>query len=267
MPAGLLASGFRWRDGDLPLVVSSSGELRDAIEALADGGRRYGAITANPDSSIGAGAAALACVQVESQDAVTHTQAFCGNVLVALRVWARLTGDEALADALAGAPDAVAAGLGPASTWAATTADAIPEQPTAAIAFGSGPGWAAALESALLLKEIARIPAEGLETREGATSGMYALAPGQLAVSLPSTGADPQLDEAEATCRATGATVVRLPDGEAVDRRLAAITTFPAAVALSIELGLGAGHDVDRPSWVDAYLATARIQTDGTEEE
>jgi hypothetical protein len=96
---------------------------------------------------------------------------------------------------------------------------------------------------------------------------MYALRPGQLVVSLRAGGPDPALDEAEATCRATGATVVRVSGGEAADRRLAAITTFPAAVALSIELGLGAGHDVDHPSWVDAYLATARIQTDGTEEQ
>jgi glucosamine 6-phosphate synthetase-like amidotransferase/phosphosugar isomerase protein len=266
VPAGLLASGFRWRDGDLPLVVSSSGELRDAIETLPGAGRRYGAITAQPGSSIGSGAAAVAHVQVESQDAVTHTQAFCGNVLVALRVWARLTHDDELADALAEAPDAVAATLGTIVTWAEATADAIPERPTAAIAFGSGPGWAAALECALLLKEIARIPAEGLETREGATSGMYALAPGQLAVSLPADGRDPLLDEAEATCGTTGATVVRLPGGEAGDRRLAAITTFPAAITLSIELGLRAGRDVDHPSWVEAYLATARIQTDGTED-
>ena len=35
VPAGLLASGrFAWREGDRLVVVSSSGELRDAVEAL-----------------------------------------------------------------------------------------------------------------------------------------------------------------------------------------------------------------------------------------
>ena len=51
-----------------------------------------------------------------------------------------------------------------------------PIDPETAVVFGGGPGWAAALEAALLLKEVARVPAEGVETREGATSAMMALA-------------------------------------------------------------------------------------------
>jgi hypothetical protein len=46
--------------------------------------------------------------------------------------------------------------------WIASLADLRP--PDAAVAAGGGPAWAAALELALML---ARVPAEGAETREG----------------------------------------------------------------------------------------------------
>jgi glucosamine 6-phosphate synthetase-like amidotransferase/phosphosugar isomerase protein len=114
----------------------------------------------------------------------------------------------------------------------------------------------AALEVALLLKEVPLVPCEGMETREGATSGMYALAPGHLAVSLP-TEEDPLVGEAEEICRAQGATVLALPAAPA-DPRLAVLSTFPAAVALATELAVRAGLDPDEPAWRDAYLATAR---------
>ncbi len=127
----------------------------------------------------------------------------------------------------------------------------------AAVAFGSGPAWAAALEAALLLKEVAGIPAEGVETREGATSAMMALQPGHLVLSLP-TGEDPLLDEAEAICRGRGATVARAPIVAGGDRRLAAILSFPAAVVLGERIGVERGLDVDRPAWTDAYYRVAR---------
>ena len=109
-----------------------------------------------------------------------------------------------------------------------------PIEPETAVVFGSGPGWAAALEAALLLKEVALVPAEGVETREGATSAMMALGPEPLALSLPAgVGDDPLLAEAEEICAGQGATVLRAPGGETADRRLAAVSAFPAAAALS----------------------------------
>ena len=154
------------------------------------------------------------------------------------------------------APDATAEALTRAVSWVGGAVERL-DRPSAAVCFGSGPAWVAALEAALLLKEVARIPTEGTETREGATSAMYCLEPGQLVVSIP-TGNDEILAEAEATCSAAGASVVRLDGGGLSDPRLAAITTFPAALALAGELGLESGLDIDNPSWRDAYLATAR---------
>jgi hypothetical protein len=52
--------------------------------------------------------------------------------------------------------------------------------------------------------------------------------------------------------------VIRTPPPETADRRLAAVSTFPAAVALAARLGLERGLDVDTPAWTEAYYRVAR---------
>ncbi len=260
-PSGLLARGaFTWRPGDVLLVVSSSGEFRDLVEAVGAAGapNPFAAITATARSSLGSGAGARALVTVRNQRAVTHTQAFCGGVVTALALWAELSADSGLATALRLVPEHVAGALATARDWAdgLGTIDA-----STAIAFGSGPAWAAALEAALLLKEVSGIPTEGVETREGATSAMMALRPGDLVLSLPTSDDDPLLAESERICSGQGATVVRTPVPDATDRRLAAVSTFPAAAVLSAQLGLARGLDVDQPAWTEAYYRVARATT------
>jgi len=257
VPSGLLArGGFRWRDGDVLLAVSSSGEFRDLVEAT-DGRPPVPsvAITSTPGSTIASRVGARALVTVLEQRAVTHTQAFCGNVAAALVVWAEVTDDTGLADALRRLPEDVAASLAAAREWVAELGGV---DATNAIAFGSGPAWAAALEAALLLKEVAGVPTEGVETREGATSAMMALRPGDLVLSLPTRPDDDLLSEAEEICAGQGARIVQAPLAAVSDPRLAAVTTFPAAAALSAAIGLGRGLDVDRPAWTDAYYRVAR---------
>ena len=256
LPAGVLSrASFRWRPGDVLLAVSSSGELRDLIEAVDAGAPApFAAITATPGSTLGSRAGVRAVVTVRNQRAVTHTQAFCGAVVAALAIWAELSGDKTLAAAVARVPDDVSASLAAAERWLG----GVEVDPPAGIAFGTGPGWAAALEAALLLKEVAGVPAEGVETREGATSAMMALQPGHLAVSLPA-GEDPLLEEAETACRGRGATVLRVPISSS-DRRLVAVTTHAAAAFLSARIGLARGLDVDAPAWVDDYYRVARAR-------
>jgi len=108
-----------------------------------------------------------------------------------------------------------------------------------------------------MLKEIARVPAEGVETREGATSAMFGLDRGHLMVSLDPAG-DAAGDEAVRLCAATGAATLRLPGVADADPRLALVTSAPAAAVLAAVLALRGGHDVDHPTWTDAYYATAR---------
>jgi fructoselysine-6-P-deglycase FrlB-like protein len=259
VPAGLVASGdLRLGDGDVLLAISASGELRDLVELLADPprGLRVAALTGSPGSTVARLAHATALVAPGSQDAVTHTHAFCGAVAAGLWLLAELTGDDRLRTAVAAAPASAAAALADAERWAETALSDV-ATPAAAFAFGSGAAWAAALEAALVIKEICQIPTEGVEAREAATTAMTTLGPEHLVVSLP-TGRDPVVLESERVCASRGARVLRAPGGDRADRRLAAITTFPAAVALAVELARRAGIDPDRPGWIDTYYATAR---------
>ncbi len=257
VPSGLLARGaFAWRPGDVLLAVSSSGEFRDLVEAVDAGvPTPFAAVTATAGSTLGSRAGARALVSVPNQRAVTHTQAFCGAVVAALGVWAAVTSDATLDASLRVLPDQLERTIDHARTWVDQLGEIEAET---AIVFGSGPAWAAALEAALLLKEVAGIPAEGVETREGATSAMMALRPGALALSLPAADEDPLLAEAEQICAGQGATVLRAADGDTVDRRLAAVSTFPSAAALSARLGIERGLHVDRPAWTEAYYRVAR---------
>jgi fructoselysine-6-P-deglycase FrlB-like protein len=263
VPGGLVAGGrFRWRDGDRLLAVSSSGEFRDVVEAIASVPRPFAAITATPGSTLGREADAVALQTVISQRAVTHTQVLAGGVAVALAVWAQVSADAELEAAVRSLPEKAAAAVAVTRVWAPAALAGI-EPPPAGVVFGGGPAWAAALEAALLLKEVSRVPAEGVETREGATSASFGLAPGHLALALETTG-DPALAEAERVCRDAGAVVLRCPGGALADRRVAAVTVLPSTVAVAAEVALAGGHDVDRPAWTDAYYRTARSQDPGS---
>jgi fructoselysine-6-P-deglycase FrlB-like protein len=261
VPCGIaVRDSFLWQPGDAVLAVSSSGEFRDVVEIAERGGRPCVAITAAADSSLAAAATASVVQRVWSQRAVTHTQALVGGYACGLALWAALSGDSSLSAALAGAPDAATRAVAETEAWAAAELASLGASPSAAVVAGGGPAWAAALELALMLKEIARIPAEGVETREGATSAMFGLDRGHLMVSLDAEG-DSLGDEALRLCAATGATTLRLPGVAGADPRLAPVTTLPAAAALSATLALAAGHDVDHPAWTDAYYETARRAT------
>jgi hypothetical protein len=86
---------------------------------------------------------------------------------------------------------------------------------------------------------------------------MYALDEGSLAISVAATDFDPAIAAAERVCERQGASVISLRAPEA-DLRMVAATAFPFAVALAGQLGLSRGLDIDRPAWLDSYLASAR---------
>jgi fructoselysine-6-P-deglycase FrlB-like protein len=223
------------------------------------GDRPTVAITAHSGSALAAAATVTVLQHVESQRAVTHTQALSGAYACGLALWAELTGDAELRRCLATAPAQAARAVAEAEEWAAERVGGL-APPAAAVVVGGGTAWAAALELALMLKEISRVPTEGVETREGATSAMFGLAPGHLVASFDPPG-DPLGDEALRLCAEAGATTLRVPGVAGADTRLAPITTIPGAAALSAALAQAGGHDVDRPSWTDAYYETARSAT------
>ena len=187
VPCGVaVRDRFRWEPGDAVLAVSSSGEFRDVVELAQRGGRPCVAITASADSSLAAAATATVLQHVAGQRAVTHTQAVAGAYACGL---ARLGGGDRRRGARRAAGDrprrggrrgrrrrGVGTGLGDLHV------------PHAAVVAGGGVAWAAAMELALMLKEISRVPAEGVETREGSTSAMFGLDRGHLMVSLDPRG-------------------------------------------------------------------------------
>ena len=257
VPAGVLAGGrFEWHDGDVLLAVSASGELRDLVEVLAapasERPRATALVTATPTSTLARRADAVAATRLESATAFTHSQAYAANLVAALDIVARWSGDRELSEAVANAADAVEASIAAAGTWWPDIS-----LPRMATVFGSGCAWAAALEGALVLREVARVPAEGVETREAATSSMFAMARGDLVVSLPVRG-DQLADEAERICASRGAQVLRAPGCDAGDPRVAPLLAFPATVRLAIALAERHGLDPDAPETAATYYATAR---------
>ncbi|HEV8516780.1 MAG TPA: SIS domain-containing protein [Candidatus Limnocylindrales bacterium] len=267
LPAGALAGGrFRWRAGDVLLAVSTSGELRDLIDVVdvqagTDGPDRTALITATPNSSLARRATAVATTRLADPAAFTHSQAYVSNVALGLLILAETTADRGLARLVRRTPAAAAEAVQAVEAWSVeadpSNSGSRPDVPRSVTVFGSGPAWAAALEAALLLREVGRLAAEGTETREAATSSMFGLGPADLVVSLPIAG-DRWLDEAERTCAGTGARVVRIPGSGRADARLAPILAFPGSVHLSIRFAELQGLDPDAPETATAYYATAR---------
>lgn len=256
VPGGLVARGaFPWREGDRLLALSSSGEFRDVIEAIAAGAPRpIAAITANAGSTIGAAAEARAMVVVETLRARTHTQGYAGSLAAGLAVIARMSGDAALADAVSTA----GARMAPLVRAAADLPTDPGPRPHAGVCLGTDPAWPAALHTALCLREVSILPVDGYETREGATTGRFATVPGDLAVTVAGVRPDPLLDEAAAILEEGGARGVHIAGDPGADPRLAPIMVLPHAVALAIDLAQMAGLDADAPQWAGAYDRTSR---------
>jgi fructoselysine-6-P-deglycase FrlB-like protein len=257
VPSGLLRQ-VEFRPGDAVLAVSVSGEFRDLVETVDEGRlpRPLVLITASPSSTLGRRADTVAELTVTEHGTETHPQDFCTATAACLAVLARLTHDDELHRLVESVPARVAVTLDGIEPFFEDRLSAV-ARPQAAICSGHGAAWAGALELALLVKEIARIPTEGLETREGATSALTGLHPGCLAVGLESLG-DQFLDEAERLWASSGAATLRIPFGAKVDPRVVPIVSFPAGAALAVVLAQRAGLDPNHPWWVDAYMSTAR---------
>ena len=267
VPAGILAGGaFPWRKGDLVLALSSSGQLRDLLEAVEQPGfpRPLALLTASSDSPLAREADVVALVSVHRQRSLTHTQAYLGLLSVIFDLIGRLNGDSGWRRSLREAPALLDEQLAHAAAWAAEQAGALEDAPRrSAVSFGSGVSWAAAQEAALLLKEIAALPSEGSESREGATTSMYALDARDLALALPTPG-DRFVEEAASVCGSRGAHVLSAPWPAGGDPRFAPLMHFLAPLAFAIELAITQKLNPDQPPWHAAYEATVRRSEIGT---
>ena len=263
VPCGLaVRERFLWQPGDAVLAVSSSGEFRDVVEIA----RARGRAPVRRDHRV---RGLLARGRRDRHDRAARLVAARGDAhagaggRVRVRRWrcgrrSPATPRSARCSAARPKPPRARSPRprrGPPPSSPRSGRCRPPRSSPAA-----APAWAAALELALMLKEIARIPAEGVETREGATSAMFGLDRGHLMVSLDPEG-DPLGDEALRLCAATGATTLRLPGVAGADARLAPITTLPAAAALAATLAL-VGRPRRRPSELDGRLLPDRAERD-----
>lgn len=259
LPSGLLLEpGIGWRPDDVLLAVSASGESRDLLDALDRPGRpRVGVLTASPTSSLTNIASEVFIAPYVTQRGFTHTQVFCSELFVLLEAWASLSGDDHLARALCGLPDALGHTVDAANRWFECALRPGPV-PDAIIAFGSGGGWTAAMQTGLLVKEIAGVVCVGLETSEAADP-VIMLGPSGLAVSIrcAESSADDRVCNLAA---ASGARVVNFPGLDHGDSRLLPISSLPATIALAIDLGTKLKREIDSPRWVSAYEAGMRHQ-------
>ena len=126
------ASGFRWRDGDAVLAVSSSGEFRDVVEIARARAARGRASRSPPTRPRRSRAAATATVlqTVANQRAVTHTQALVRRVR--RRARAVVGGDRrrrARAAARTAPSRRVAAAIADAEPWAEEVLPALGAPP------------------------------------------------------------------------------------------------------------------------------------------
>ena len=246
--------------GDAVLAVSSSGEFRDVVEIAARAGARpCVAITADAGSSLAAAATATRAAARRrpargdahpgAVRAPTRAGSRCGPRSPATPSSPRVRRERAGGRRARGRRRR---GVGGRRRSRASPPRAPPSSSAAA------PAWAAALELALMLKEISRIPAEGVETREGATSAMFGLAP-RPPDGLARPGGRPARRRGAAPVRGG-----RRDDAAAARRRRRATRgsrrsrRCPPPPRSRPGWRWPAGHDVDRPTWTDAYYETAR---------
>jgi fructoselysine-6-P-deglycase FrlB-like protein len=254
----LVSPHFTWRADDRLIVVSTSGELKEAIVAMDSTPAPTMAITQDATSSVGVRADACIELVMHSQVAFTHTQAFAGNVAILLGIWAHLVGDEILQEGLESLSGILDETIPRADAWMQSLDLVLPEA-SGGIVGGPCGTEPAAYETALLLKELALLPTEAMNVREAATTGLYAAGRGDLCVVIP-TGDPAVLDETEALANSVGSFTLRLPGADQADVRLSSITTLPYSIALASSLGLKRGVNVDHPPWIDRYLAATRDQ-------
>ncbi len=264
LPVGMLSGRkIPLRAGDTMVFVSQSGEMRDLVQVMdrLPPDVNVGLLTANGASSLAQRVNAVATISILGQDAITHTQAYCASTVALLAIAAEAANDRELAAVCATAAELALVTASGAEDWAAEVVRSHPS-PRSVQFFGSDAAWPAAIESALLVKELAILPSEGSETREAATAVMTALTADDLVVSVPTADRLDAISETERLCASRGATVRRLPAAIEGPPELAGVSSFCHAAALAGLLAAAAGHPLDQPAWVTNYNATARLASE-----
>jgi glutamine---fructose-6-phosphate transaminase (isomerizing) len=253
--------------GYLVISISQSGETPEIVtvtERLRAAGARTIAVTNETGSSLARGADLALELGASAELAVPATKTFTAEVMALALLAAALSDDAALerreleraAEAVARVLDSPAPAERLAARWASTER---------LYCTGRGYLFAAALEAALKLKEVALVLAEGYSAAD-LRHGPIALAARGfpvLALSAPGPAAR-DMEELVGDLRAAGADVtVAAPDGEAelplptgLPEPLMPLPAVVRAQQLALALALERGLDPDAPEGLHKVTRT-----------
>jgi glucosamine--fructose-6-phosphate aminotransferase (isomerizing) len=264
-PAGLAAPSIYtryhatvdWR-GYLVVALSQSGatpEIVSTCRDMRDAGARVLGISNEAHSPLADAVGLLLDSAAGPELAIPATKTVTAQFAALVTVAAGLSPDPAADDALAGLPGAVAAVLGDPGP-ARRLADRWHGIDRLVVA-GRGLAYAAALETALKVKETTGILAEGISTADllhGPIAAVYAGAP----VLLVDGGgpADSDLAELRALLASREADAECLPIPPGLPETAHVITSVVRGQQLARELSLALGYDPDAPAHLSKVTAT-----------
>jgi glucosamine--fructose-6-phosphate aminotransferase (isomerizing) len=264
-PAGLAAPSIYtryhatvdWR-GYLVVALSQSGatpEIVSTCRDMRDAGARVLGISNETHSPLADAVGLLLDTAAGPELAIPATKTVTAQFAALVTVAAGLSRDPAAGGALAGLPGAVAAVLGDPGP-ARRLADRWHGIDRLVVA-GRGLAYAAALETALKVKETTGILAEGISTADllhGPIAAVYAGAP----VLLVDGGgpADSDLAELRALLASREADAECLPIPPGLPETAHVITSVVRGQQLARELSLALGYDPDAPAHLSKVTAT-----------
>ena len=264
-PAGLAAPSLYTRyhaavdrHGYLVVALSQSGatpEIISTCEAMRAGGAVVLGISNEPGSPLADAVDLLLTTDAGPERAVPATKTVTAQLAVLATVTSALRAGPGPGSMLAGLPGAVAAVLG----------DPGPARQLAGrwrgldrlVVAGRGLAYAAALETALKVKETTGILAEGISTADllhGPIATVYAGAP----VLLVDGGgpADADLADLRDLLADRGAEAECLPVPPGLPETAQVITAIVRGQQLAMELALARGTDPDTPAHLSKVTAT-----------
>jgi len=248
------------------LAISQSGRSDDLVECASmakAAGARTAAIVNDTASALAAACDIVLPMAAGPELSIVATKTFVAALGALLRLVASWTEDLALATALDGLPDRLAA---------ATEADWTPaldvlSASNSLVTIGRGPTLAIAREASLKLKETCNLHAEafsGAEFLHGPVALVSTLYP--ILLFMPTDAAAAGLKELAADLRLKGASVFAAEHGEASAGRLPAlppshpdtdaVCLIQSFYALAIRLAERRGTDVDRPRHLQKITRT-----------
>jgi glutamine---fructose-6-phosphate transaminase (isomerizing) len=252
--------------GQLVIAVSQSGatpEIVSTLRALQDGGGRGLAITNDPASPLAEAAESVIDLGVGEERAVPATKTVTGQFAAFAMLAAALGRVPFTAGELAAVPGSIQAVLddpGPVGAAAGSLAGA-----SHLIVVARGYLYAAALETALKIKETCSILADGYSAADLRHGPIAAVTRGLPVVALGASG--PALADIASLVdelRARQASVLVFGDGLPADvslppeapEALAPILAVVRGQQLAYELALRLGHDPDSPAGLSKVTAT-----------